>query len=146
MYFAKLFVLFGMMALLGYTMVYVSNSGIKYKQHLAKKGIETQAKVIGILKDVDYDSYTYFLEYTAQNKKRHEEYRIKQLWNVHQNADFKKTHPLRSKMTIKYDRRKPEKFIVVGDENNAKVFTECKIVGYSIMAASIILLLLNILQ
>ena len=137
--FAKMFILFLFAMGIGYSMISISKRGLRYKKYLAKKGKETEAKVIKIIKNIDYDSYTYMLEYDAENKKRGEIYHLKQLWNVHQNSDFKKAHPLRSKMTIKYDRRAPERFIVTGDENNKKEFVDCQIFGYCIMVVSLIL-------
>ena len=137
--FAKLFILFVFVMGIGCSMILISERGLKYKKYLAKKGQETEAKVVEIIKNIDYDSYTYMLEYDIENKKRGEIYHLKQPWNVHQNSDFKKAHPLRSKMTIKYDRRAPERFIVTGDENNKKEFVDCQIFGYCIMVVSLIL-------
>ena len=112
------------------------------RENIRNKGIKTTATVKQILKNIEDDSYTYVLKYEAESKRKL--YKITKIWMQCQNGEFKKKHPINSKLKIKYLANNPEKIVVLDCKNDDKVLQMYQKVGLIVSIASILIILVLI--
>ena len=112
------------------------------RKNIRSKGIQTTATVKQILKNIQEDSYTYVLKYEAESKRKI--YKITKIWIQCQNGDFKKKHPINSKLNIKYLQSNPEKIVVLDCKSDDEVLEMYQKVGLIVCVTSILIILIII--